>query len=225
LLGAPAGASCCQVYARLDERVAPCTPSRNCTLAFPIHPCPMNYPCVSPFSFQSTQMAPNRLRNSSRRVVPCGGKTCGCIQNCKRCSLCYSAPAPRDPASFLATAFSFNWLGIKIVTRARAQSSGACFNPHRLQLLPLRRVYMKPNAAPAVRVQQNEPTRLCAHTVCLELPLERPVARCMRDLTSVYSSAVYDCTPSLSLAPSRNCTLAFPIHPCASTSLPAIHLI
>jgi hypothetical protein len=149
------------------------------------YPFPMHYPCVSPFSFQSTQMAPNRLRNSSRRVVPYGGKTCGCVQNCKRCSLCYSAPAPRDPASFLATAFSFNWLGIKIVTRARAQSSGACFNPHRLQLLPLRRVYMKPNAAPAVRVQQNEPTRLCAHTVCLELPLERPVARCMRDLMSV----------------------------------------
>jgi hypothetical protein len=82
-------------------------------------------------------------------------------------------------------AFSFNGYCIKIVTRARAQSSGASFNPHWLQLLPLRRVYIKPKAAPAVRVHQNEPTRLCEHTVCLELLLERPVARCMRNLTSV----------------------------------------
>jgi hypothetical protein len=61
---------------------------------------------------------------------------------------------------------------IKIVTRARAQSSGACFNPHRLQLLPSRRDTMKPTESPAVCVQQNEHTQLFEHTACMALLLE-----------------------------------------------------
>ena len=119
--------------------------------------------------------------------------------------MCSSAPAPRDPASFLATAFSFNMYCMKIVTRARAQSSGACINQHRLQPLLLRRDTMKPKAAPAVRVQQNEPIRLFAHTVCLELPLERPVAMFMRDSTSVY--AVTQLHDSLPYSPMRKYVL------------------